>query len=207
MHAARRLLHRSDMNYLEAIKCYLNALRLDKDNVQILRDLAMLQVGCSRRRARQRCSRRRACRRRSSSGRRQLAWQRRRRKLLQAQLQSSPQVALQQYGQLPALRRGRCSRLGSCQRTPQLTRRCRRPGLPPLAFAVPCAFAANPQIQMRDLSGFVDTRHRLLQLRSNNRNNWISFAVAHHLDGNYELAVQILAAYESTLVSRIDAAD
>jgi len=39
-----RLLHRSDNNYLEAIKCYLNALRLDKDNAQILRDLAMLQV-------------------------------------------------------------------------------------------------------------------------------------------------------------------
>jgi peptide alpha-N-acetyltransferase len=29
---------------MEAIKCYLNALRLDKDNAQILRDLAMLQV-------------------------------------------------------------------------------------------------------------------------------------------------------------------
>lgn len=41
---ACRLLHRSDNNYMEAIKCYLNALRLDKDNAQILRDLAMLQV-------------------------------------------------------------------------------------------------------------------------------------------------------------------
>lgn len=39
-----RLLYRSDNNYAEAIKCYLNALRLDKDNAQILRDLAMLQV-------------------------------------------------------------------------------------------------------------------------------------------------------------------
>jgi peptide alpha-N-acetyltransferase len=39
-----RLLYRSDSNYAEAIKCYLNALRLDKDNAQILRDLAMLQV-------------------------------------------------------------------------------------------------------------------------------------------------------------------
>lgn len=42
-----RLLYRSDNNYAEAIKCYLNALRLDKDNAQILRDLAMLQVCCS----------------------------------------------------------------------------------------------------------------------------------------------------------------
>jgi hypothetical protein len=54
---------------------------------------------------------------------------------------------------------------------------------------------------MRDIGGFVDTRYRLLQLRSNNRNNWISFAIAHHLDGNHELCVQILSAYESTLVS------
>jgi peptide alpha-N-acetyltransferase len=33
---------------MEAIKCYLNALRLDKDNAQILRDLAMLQVSAQR---------------------------------------------------------------------------------------------------------------------------------------------------------------
>lgn len=39
-----RLVYRSDNNYAEAVKCYLNALRLDPDNVQILRDLAMLQV-------------------------------------------------------------------------------------------------------------------------------------------------------------------
>eukprot|EP00878_Enallax_costatus_P026121 GHUV01028000.1.p1 GENE.GHUV01028000.1~~GHUV01028000.1.p1 ORF type:complete len:125 (+),score=33.39 GHUV01028000.1:1025-1399(+) len=52
---------------------------------------------------------------------------------------------------------------------------------------------------MHDIPGFVDTRYRLLQLRSNNRNNWIAFAIAHHLDGNHELCVQILSAYESTL--------
>ena len=40
-----RLLHRADRNYAEAIKCYLNAMRLDKDNYQIMRDLALLQVG------------------------------------------------------------------------------------------------------------------------------------------------------------------
>jgi peptide alpha-N-acetyltransferase len=32
------------MNYMEALKCYLNALRIDKDNIQILRDTALLQV-------------------------------------------------------------------------------------------------------------------------------------------------------------------
>ncbi len=41
---ALRLLYRSDREYREAIKCYLNALRHDKDNVQILRDLANLQA-------------------------------------------------------------------------------------------------------------------------------------------------------------------
>ena len=39
-----RLLHRSDRNYDEAIKCYKQALRIDKDNVNILKDLAQLQV-------------------------------------------------------------------------------------------------------------------------------------------------------------------
>ena len=38
------LLYRSDRDYLQAIKCYNNALRHDHDNVQILRDLSLLQV-------------------------------------------------------------------------------------------------------------------------------------------------------------------
>lgn len=38
------LLHRSDHNYKEAIKCYLNALRIDTDNQNILRDLSWLQI-------------------------------------------------------------------------------------------------------------------------------------------------------------------
>ena len=91
------LLHRGDNNYPEAVKAYLNALRLDKDNVQILRDLASLQI------------------------------------------------------------------------------------------------------HLRDVPGFVESRHRLLTLRPSARANWIAFAVGHHLDGNHELAAQILTAYESTL--------
>jgi hypothetical protein len=43
--ALRSLLYRQDREYKEAIKCYLNALRIDKENIQILRDLALLQVG------------------------------------------------------------------------------------------------------------------------------------------------------------------
>ena len=38
------LLQRSDKKYDEAIKCYRNALKWDKDNLQILRDLSLLQV-------------------------------------------------------------------------------------------------------------------------------------------------------------------
>lgn len=38
------LLQRSDKQYEEAIKCYRNALRWDKDNIQILRDLSLLQI-------------------------------------------------------------------------------------------------------------------------------------------------------------------
>ena len=38
------LLQRSDKKYSEAIKCYRNALKWDKDNMQILRDLSLLQI-------------------------------------------------------------------------------------------------------------------------------------------------------------------
>ncbi|ORX57911.1 putative N-terminal acetyltransferase [Piromyces finnis] len=38
------LIHRLDKNYEEAIKCYTMALRIDKDNIQIVRDLANLQI-------------------------------------------------------------------------------------------------------------------------------------------------------------------
>ncbi|KAK8940311.1 hypothetical protein KSP40_PGU009308 [Platanthera guangdongensis] len=37
------LLYRSDREYREAIKCYRNALKIDPDNIEILRDLSLLQ--------------------------------------------------------------------------------------------------------------------------------------------------------------------
>ncbi|XP_039045865.1 N-terminal acetyltransferase A complex auxiliary subunit NAA15-like [Hibiscus syriacus] len=91
------LLYRSDREYREAIKCYRNALRIDPDNIEILRDLSLLQA------------------------------------------------------------------------------------------------------QMRDLTGFVETRQQLLTLKPNHRMNWIGFAVAHHLNSNVAKAVEILEAYEGTL--------
>ncbi|CAD5317743.1 unnamed protein product [Arabidopsis thaliana] len=91
------LLYRSDREYREAIKCYRNALRIDPDNLEILRDLSLLQA------------------------------------------------------------------------------------------------------QMRDLSGFVETRQQLLTLKPNHRMNWIGFAVSQHLNANASKAVEILEAYEGTL--------
>ncbi|TYZ64401.1 hypothetical protein PybrP1_012364 [[Pythium] brassicae (nom. inval.)] len=91
------LLYRSDRNYNEAIKCYRNAIRIDPENLQILRDLYLLQV------------------------------------------------------------------------------------------------------QMRDLKGFAETRRTMLTLKPNNRNNWIGFAIAHHLVGNYQMAIDIVDKYLSTL--------
>ncbi|CAH1422579.1 unnamed protein product [Lactuca virosa] len=91
------LLYRSDREYREAIKCYRNALRIDPDNIEILRDLSLLQA------------------------------------------------------------------------------------------------------QMRDLSGFVETRQQLLTLKPNHRMNWIGFAVSHHLNSNASKAIDILEAYEGTL--------
>ena len=38
------LLYRSDRNYVEALKCYKSALRMDPGNAQILRDLSVLQL-------------------------------------------------------------------------------------------------------------------------------------------------------------------
>ena len=90
------MLHR---NYTEAIKCYRNALRIDKDNLQILRDLSLLQV------------------------------------------------------------------------------------------------------QMRDGKGFCETRRQLLQLKPNNRNNWVGFSIAQHLHSRHETAVKILDAYIKTMES------
>lgn len=35
---------------------------------------------------------------------------------------------------------------------------------------------------MRELLGFVETRRQLLTLKPSHRNNWIGFAVAHHIN-------------------------
>uniref|UniRef100_UPI00358E91D4 N-alpha-acetyltransferase 16, NatA auxiliary subunit-like n=1 Tax=Myxine glutinosa TaxID=7769 RepID=UPI00358E91D4 len=90
------LLQRSDKKYEEAIKCYRNALKWDKENLQILRDLSLLQI------------------------------------------------------------------------------------------------------QMRDLEGYRETRYQLLQLRPGQRASWIGYAIAYHLLGDYDMALQILDEFRKT---------
>lgn len=55
------------------------------------------------------------------------------------------------------------------------------------------------QIQLRDLPGFLETRQAMLEARSTNRQNWLAFAVAHHLNGHYDVAAAVLSAFEKTV--------
>jgi N-alpha-acetyltransferase 15/16, NatA auxiliary subunit len=40
------MVYRADRNYEEALKCYQNAIKFDKDNLNILKDMAVLQIQC-----------------------------------------------------------------------------------------------------------------------------------------------------------------
>mmetsp|Transcript_57910 Transcript_57910/g.135384 ORF Transcript_57910/g.135384 Transcript_57910/m.135384 type:complete len:934 (-) Transcript_57910:30-2831(-) len=88
------LLYRQDRDYLEAVKCYKQALKYDADNVQILRDLSLLQI------------------------------------------------------------------------------------------------------HRRDLTGFAETRKKLLSSKPSQRLNWIGYAISEHLCKNYEFAWTCLENYE-----------
>jgi len=56
------------------------------------------------------------------------------------------------------------------------------------------------QIQMRDIPGFVETRATMLALKASQKSHWISFAVAHHLNGSHQLAAHALKTYEDMQV-------
>jgi len=90
------LLYRQDRDYFEAVKCYRQALRIDPDNIQILRDLSLLQI------------------------------------------------------------------------------------------------------HRRDLTGFAETRRKLLQNKPSNRLNWVGYAIAEHLCKSFEFAWTCLDNYEKT---------
>jgi len=55
------------------------------------------------------------------------------------------------------------------------------------------------QMQMRNLEGYVDTRHILLELRPQNRQYWVAVAIGYQLLGKPELGVKVLTTYEETL--------
>jgi tetratricopeptide (TPR) repeat protein len=55
------------------------------------------------------------------------------------------------------------------------------------------------QIQMRDYSGYIESRKAMLQARPAVRQNWTALAVAYHLAGDLETAERHLKAYEDTL--------
>lgn len=88
------LLYRQDRDYLEAMKCYKQALRIDPENIQILRDLSLLQI------------------------------------------------------------------------------------------------------HRRDLTGFAETRRKLLQVKPNHRLNWVGYAIAEHLCNEFEFSWTCIDNYE-----------
>jgi len=90
------LLYRQDRDYHEAVKCYRQALRFDPENIQILRDLSLLQI------------------------------------------------------------------------------------------------------HRRDVTGFAETRRKLLQVKPNNRLNWVGYAIAEHLCKSYEFAWTCIDNYENS---------
>ena len=42
----------------------------------------------------------------------------------------------------------------------------------------------------------MDTRATILQLKPGNKSHWISFAIAHHLNGSHDIAAEALKKYE-----------
>lgn len=63
------------------------------------------------------------------------------------------------------------------------------------------------QVQMRDVQGFQETRHQLLTLKPTHRQHWMAYAIAQHLNGSCDLAVQVLNTYEGTIEGEIPASE
>eukprot|EP00285_Hemiselmis_virescens_P003890 CAMPEP_0173411544 /NCGR_PEP_ID=MMETSP1356-20130122/77266_1 /TAXON_ID=77927 ORGANISM="Hemiselmis virescens, Strain PCC157" /NCGR_SAMPLE_ID=MMETSP1356 /ASSEMBLY_ACC=CAM_ASM_000847 /LENGTH=276 /DNA_ID=CAMNT_0014373325 /DNA_START=15 /DNA_END=841 /DNA_ORIENTATION=- len=59
------------------------------------------------------------------------------------------------------------------------------------------------QIQMRETSGFAETRRRLLTLNPKNRNNWIGLAIAAYTAGDLAMALQVFQSYEGTVEGEV----
>ncbi|KAF9559465.1 NMDA receptor-regulated protein 1a [Agrocybe pediades] len=59
--------------------------------------------------------------------------------------------------------------------------------------------SAQLQTQLRLYEALVETRHNILRLRPNQRQNWVALAVAHHLNGNPKEAKMVLEHYQRSL--------
>ncbi|KAL6079103.1 N-alpha-acetyltransferase 16, NatA auxiliary subunit [Balamuthia mandrillaris] len=57
---------------------------------------------------------------------------------------------------------------------------------------------AHLLIQIRDTSGYLEVRRKLLTEKPNNRNNWLAFAIAQYLCKDYAMALNVLTKYEET---------
>ncbi|PPQ74960.1 hypothetical protein CVT24_010284 [Panaeolus cyanescens] len=55
--------------------------------------------------------------------------------------------------------------------------------------------SAQLQTQLRLFDNLVETRHHLLRLRPNLRQNWVALAVAYHLNGNLDEAKRVIEQY------------
>lgn len=63
--------------------------------------------------------------------------------------------------------------------------------------------SASLQTHLRLFENLVETRHTILRLRPNQRQNWLGLAVAHHLNGNLEDARKVLEHYLHSLKVRL----
>jgi peptide alpha-N-acetyltransferase len=54
------------------------------------------------------------------------------------------------------------------------------------------------QIQIRDLEGFVETRRRILTEKPQNKGHWMAFALANHLNGHPDKAVEVIDKFQVT---------
>lgn len=55
-------------------------------------------------------------------------------------------------------------------------------------------------IQLRDFEGFVKTENTLLLEKSDSKIHWMGFAVANHLAGNSDKALEVLDAYQKAQI-------
>ncbi|KAJ1450189.1 NMDA receptor-regulated protein 1-domain-containing protein [Pelagophyceae sp. CCMP2097] len=57
------------------------------------------------------------------------------------------------------------------------------------------------QVQLRDSQGFLETRRSILRLKPNNKMHWVAYALANHLAGLGATAVQVIDAFEATVLA------